>query len=393
MENDNEERKEVNILIVDDVPKNIQVAANILRSEGYRMAFAQDGRSALEQVRANAFDLVLLDIMMPEMDGYAVCEELKKDPVLREIPVIFLTARSEAADVVKGFEKGAVDYVTKPFNGAELLARVRTHVELRNSREELKKANVQLKELNATKDKFFSIIAHDLRNPVQSLLMASEMLQCNYDMLNEEKRRNYIGKLHKNTELTADLLENLLNWSRSQRGKLTYKPESLDLCVLAVETIELLKEHAESKSIGVVSRIAENTEAVGDKDMVKTVIRNLVSNAVKFTPVGGEVVLSVQETDDWVEVTVSDNGVGILPEDLDTLFRIDTQKTTMGTAKEKGTGLGLILCKEFVQINKGNIRAESEPGKGSAFTFTLPVFAGGSEPFLRKKVPTPPKNL
>ncbi len=394
-----QEEKVFKILIVDDVPKNIQVAANILRDEQFQIAFAQNGKSALEQIRANLYDLVLLDIMMPQMDGLEVCEELKKDPETRDIPIIFLTAKTDTEDIVKGFEKGAVDYVTKPFNGAELLARVRTHLELSFAREKLCRANCRLRTLNATKDKFFSIIAHDLNNPIQSLLMSADLLKNHYDTMDEEKIRNYISKFYSNTQHIADLLQHLLGWARSQQGKLKRAPKITDAAKIIDITIQLLKGQAEKKDIHLSSNVPENTPLYADENMIKTVIRNLVSNAIKFTPEKGTVTISAVSTDSYyasgappdspgaaentestgkevqpgyIEITIADNGVGIAPEELDALFRIDTQKNTKGTAGEKGTGLGLILCKEFLEKNNGSIHARSEKGKGSEFILCLP---------------------
>lgn len=363
------------VLIVDDVPKNIQVVANILQPQGYRLAFAQRGEVALELVNKNNFDLILLDIMMPGMDGFEVCEALKSDPRHKDIPVVFLTAKTETDDIVRGFRLGAVDYVTKPFNSEELLARVCTHLELKTSRERLAVANKELRKLNATKDKFFSIIAHDLRNPIQSLLMSSELLHCNYEKLAEEKIRKYLSRFHDSANHIAELLEDLLEWARSQQGKLKYNPAEISIHSLAASTVNLLREHAEKKDIHLFSQVEEKTAAFADSNMILTVIRNLVSNAIKFTPGGGEVNILAENRGAEIKVTVADTGVGIEQKDADDLFRIDTQKTSKGTDGEKGTGLGLILCREFVEKNNGCIWVESEPGKGSRFMFTLPVKA------------------
>jgi signal transduction histidine kinase len=360
-------KRRFKILIVDDVPKNIQVAANILQQQGYQLFFAQNGPSALEQVGNHRFDLILLDIMMPEMDGFEVCEQLKKspEPGVKDIPIIFLTARSETDDIVRGFNAGAVDYVTKPFNGPELSARVRTHLALKHS-------NEKLKELNATKDKFFSIIAHDLRNPLQGLLLSSDMLDSRYDKFGEEKRRDYIRRINRSSHHLSAFLENLLEWSRSQRGVIKFNPKTIDLGPMTDECLEVMKENAEKKLITLVSRVSRNTFAYADIDMIKTVVRNLISNAVKFTHSGGEVTVTAEEKEQSVEISVSDTGVGIDAEHISKLFRLDVQVTTKGTANEKGTGLGLILCKEFVERNSGSISIDSEPGKGSRFTFSLP---------------------
>ncbi len=367
MNNKNMEKKPL-ILVAEDIPKNMEVVCNILRREGYRLAMAGNGRQALEMVPNVQPDLILLDIMMPEMNGFEVCEHLKKDPAAKDIPVIFLTAKTEMADIVKGFDIGAVDYVTKPFKAAELLSRVKTHLELKFSRE-------ALNELNATKDKFFSIIAHDLRNPLQSLLLSAELLYKNYNIFDEEKRKNYIHGFFTNSRQISALLENLLAWSRSQRGRLDIKPEKIDIAALAAESTNLIKANAQKKEIVISSQIEPGTFAFADKNMIRTVMRNLISNAVKFTHPGGEIKVNASTLagSNRVLITVSDNGVGMSADKISRIFRIDAKKTTIGTAKEKGTGLGLILCKEFIEKNNGSIDVTSEPGKGSCFTVTLPT--------------------
>lgn len=354
------------IFIAEDIPKNLQVLCNILRKESYRISAAGNGRQALNMIPEVRPDLILLDIMMPEINGFEVCEELQKDPKTKEIPIIFLTAKAETADIVRGLKAGAVDYITKPFNGAELLARVRTHLELKFAREELK-------ELIATRDKFFSIIAHDLRNPLQFLVLSSDLLYNDYDSLDEESRKEYIRKFYNGTNRISALLENLLDWSRSQRGLIECKPEKMDVRMMAEENIDLLKTHAKSKDIHAVSQVGPGIFAFADKNMIRTVLRNLLSNAVKFTNTGGEVVIDASREGDYVEITVSDNGVGMTPEAIDGLYRIDRSKSAVGTAQERGSGLGLILCKEFTEKNNGTIAVVSEPGKGSTFTVTLPA--------------------
>jgi two-component system sensor histidine kinase/response regulator len=363
-----EKQKRPLILIAEDIPKNLEVVCNILRKEGYRLAMAGNGRQALEMVPGVQPDLILLDIMMPEMDGFEVCEHLKKDPQTKDIPVIFLTAKTDTADIVKGFELGAVDYVTKPFNGTELASRVRTHLELKFSREALQK-------LNTTKDKFFSIIAHDLKDPLQILLLASDSLHTRYDSMDETKRKDYIQRFYNNSQQILSLLENLLEWARSQSGNIEIKPERIDIKELTAKSIDLLKGNARKKNITLSLQVKPGIFAFADKNMVRTIIQNLVSNGLKFTRPGGQVSIdaSVPARGDRVDITVTDNGVGISAEDMAGLFRIDMKKSTPGTDREKGTGLGLILCKEFVEKNNGSIEVSSEPGKGSCFKITLPA--------------------
>ncbi|MDM8550806.1 hybrid sensor histidine kinase/response regulator [Desulfobacterales bacterium HSG2] len=361
----NSDDKSFNILIVDDAPANIQMVANILQKEGYRMAFARSGDAALTHTETTPFDLILLDIMMREMDGYEVCEKLKQNPKTKEIPVIFLTAKTDAESILKGFELGAVDYVTKPFNDSELLARVKTHLELREARQ-------KLQELNATKDKFFSIIAHDLKNPFNALISGSDFLVRYFEELEKDKIKAFLGEINNASRQAFTLLENLLEWSRAQTGRVICKPAETDIHGIVSDTMSLLKQNAEEKQIHLISEITPNTFAYADTDMTSVIIRNLLSNALKYTTGGGEVRIASKATGDFMEISVSDTGVGISKEDMDRLFRIDIKYSTLGTAQEQGTGLGLLLCKEFVEKNGGKIRVASDIGKGSVFCFTLP---------------------
>ncbi len=382
-ERDGEKYKKPLILIAEDIPQNMEVVCNMLIKEGYRVAMAGNGKQALEMAPAVRPDLILLDIMMPEVDGFEVCRLLKKDPITKDIPVIFLTAKADTIDVVEGFEIGAMDYVTKPFKGAELLSRVKTHLELKSSRE-------ALKELNVAKDKIFSIIAHDLRDLLQLLILSADLLHNDYDTFDEAKRRDYIRKFLNGSKQMADLLENLLEWARSQSGSLENHPENVDIDELVTECLELAKGNAQKKNIRLFSFIQPGIYAVADRNMLRTVLRNLISNALKFTHPGGEVKVSASPSTSpaGIEISVSDNGVGMSAEDVAGLFCLEVKKIDWGTARvkknargtanEKGTGLGLILCKEFVEKNKGTIEVSSELGKGSCFKVTLPAPYGMS---------------
>ncbi len=370
MENHKEKQRKPLILVVEDIAESMYSVCNTLKSEGYGLAMAENGLQALEMVPKSRPDLILMDIKMPGMTGYEVSEQLKKNPKTKDIPIIFLTVSTGTDEIVKGFATGAVDYITKPFKKEELLSRVKTHLDLKFAREELK-------ESNATKDKFFAILAHDLRNPLQCLILYADSLHNDYDSLDDEKRKDYIHKFYNNTNLIAALLENLLEWSLSQQGIIEPHPQKIDIHALTAGNIDLLKDNAKKKNIEVSSRVEPETFAYADSNMIRTVIRNLISNAVKFTNPGGkvEVGTAISADGNSVDITISDNGVGLSAEEIDTLFRIDVKKKkSTGTAKEKGTGLGLILCKEFVEKNNGTIRAAGEPGKGSRFTITLPRF-------------------
>lgn len=232
--------------------------------------------------------------------------------------------------------------------------------------------NVQLQKLNATKDKFFSIISHDLRGPLNSLTSFSELLINHMDQLTRSEIQSLAKDLDQSVKGLYGLLENLLEWSRSQTGAIQFTPEPFNIVELLEENIALLANQAQNKRIALLSEAVESVFVSAHRNSISTVIRNLISNAIKFTPEGGVIKIDVARQDDHVLVSISDTGVGMDQDAIEKVFRLDTKHTTAGTANEKGTGLGLILCKEFVEKNKGRIWVTSEPGKGSVFYFSLP---------------------
>ncbi len=230
-----------------------------------------------------------------------------------------------------------------------------------------------LRNVNAMKDKFFSIIAHDLKNPFNAIIGFSNLLYEAYDNFDEQQRKSFIKNICDASESTFKLLQNLLEWSRTQTGTFEYIPEVIDLSIITNENISVLKSSADNKKIKIKSSIPYNSIAYADENMAKAIIRNLISNAIKFTNEGGNVDISVRKEKNMMQVTVADNGTGISKENISRLFRIDDPYKSPGTANEQGTGLCLILCKEFVEKNGGKIWVESEIGKGSNFIFTLPT--------------------
>jgi len=231
----------------------------------------------------------------------------------------------------------------------------------------------RLRELNATKDKFFSIIAHDLKNPFNDLMGFTQLLALNIDKYDKSKIEQFVKIIHQSSRLAYNLLENLLDWSRAQTGTLKFNPEKININKLIEENIELLESTARNKNIKIYSELSNDLNVIADKNMVRTIIRNLVSNAIKYTNQGGIIKIQNYIGKDYCELSIVDNGIGISPEYIDKLFKIDESFSTIGTEREKGTGLGLILCKEFVEKNGGELWVKSQPNKGSTFTFTLPL--------------------
>lgn len=364
------------LLVVDDNPKNLQIVALILRELNYKLIIATDGKSAVDLVERARPDLILLDVMMPGMDGFDTCKMIKSNPANDNIPVIFLTALSEKVNTVKGFEVGGVDYMVKPFNKEELVTRIKTHLELKFTRDKLQKTTDNLIELNSIKDKLFSIIGHDLRSPVGSLKMMLDFLSKNPAITGNPAIKGNFDIMTQTADELYSLLENLLGWAKSQSGNLNFESEFIDLPAVSNGIFLLYKGYLQQKKLNFEQHIEEGMVVFTDMNMLKTVLRNLVSNAIKFSPEGGTVTLSAKKQGDLIHISISDTGVGILPENIPKLFDEKQHFSTYGTNKESGSGLGLNLCHSFIQNNNGRIWVESEVGKGSSFTFELPATNG-----------------
>jgi signal transduction histidine kinase/ligand-binding sensor domain-containing protein len=245
--------------------------------------------------------------------------------------------------------------------------------ELLTQRDELEKVNIHLQELNTTKDKFFSIIAHDLKNPFGTILGFVELMYMNFDKMTDEKKKDFIKIIYTASQNVFNLLENLLLWARSQTNRIKFEPVVFNVTEQINENITLLKEMYQRKNISLAFNQSEPAQVFADKNMINTIIRNVISNAVKFTPNGGEISVTLSNSEDFTTISVKDSGIGISIGDIDKLFRVDAHSSREGTAGETGTGLGLILCKEYIDKHKTRIWVESTEGKGSTFFFTIPA--------------------
>ena len=376
------------ILIVDDSAANLGFLRDYLLMYKFNILIAQEGQIALDLIeQGERPDLIMLDIMMPGMDGFEVCKRLKENDATKDVPVIFLSVLSEASDRLRGFEIGAVDYIDKPFQKEEVLARVTAQLTIRKQQLDLKREikertiaekqlqryTEELKELNASKDKFFSIIAHDLKSPFTALLGFADYLTSQLDELNKDEIRECSTNIYKSAQGVYNLLENLLHWSSIQTGRIEFTPMSFNLNKLIDEIFILYQVNAFKKKIKLINSLSSSIDVYADRKMVETVLRNLISNAIKYTPVSGDVFISAEQNNEKIEISVVDNGIGISQEQLATLFRIDEHQNGGNTEKEMGTGIGLILCKEFVNKNNGEIWVNSKIGEGSKFIFSLPA--------------------
>lgn len=372
------------ILVVDDVISNILLLKALLKSDNYQIITAEDGKQALEKVASEMPDLILLDVMMPGLSGFEVSGRLKSSEKYKDIPIIFLTALNSHDDIVKGFELGANDFITKPFNKNELKIRIRHQVSLIEAKRIILKQTDELRSIIMGRDKLYSVIAHDLRGPLGSIKMILNLV------LNTVGSKNCGSKLDDNatidqsifdmlrmanqtTEETFGLLDNLLKWTKSQLGRLNVAFQDSNISDIINDGIEIFTTSAELKNIKIVFEKRVPAIVTIDNDMIKTVMRNLLSNAIKFSNKGGTISISVNVNDpDFVVVSVKDNGCGIKDDDKAKLFDVKTHYSTFGTDNEEGSGLGLLLCLDFVNKNGGKLWLDSVEGEGSTFSFSLP---------------------
>ncbi len=276
--------------------------------------------------------------------------------------------------IIRGVLKALVGRL-RDMNIAEEQLAAQNH-EIVRQKEELEKQKRELIELNATKDKFFSIIAHDLRSPITTLISLAEVLRTDLDLITVDETHEILTSLHSLSRNYLKLLDNLLQWARIQTGRMVADPQPFDLITIINEVIDFYKVTAAEKRVNLVSRVSGTLTVIADHNMIKTVLRNLISNALKYTAMDGTVTIATGREPGFATVIVSDTGLGMTPTAIESLFKLEKTFSTAGTANEKGTGLGLILCKEFVEKNGGTISVESEYGQGSTFSFTVPFREG-----------------
>ena len=353
------------ILIVDDVPENLQVIVHSLEPYEYAIHSAENGRDALAIAASEKLDLILLDVMMPDMDGFAVCEHLKADPATAETPVIFITAKTDTNSMVRGFKAGGVDYITKPLQVDERRARGDTH--LRLCRRERK-----LKEPNAAKDRFISIISHEMKAPLGGINAFLATMEEQFETMSITEIWENLHLLRQASDNFMELVNNLLDWSTIQVGMTSYRPHDIELIPVTEDIQRLFEIETQRNGMRWEIEMPENIQAHADLEMVETILRNLVSNAVKYSWDNGLVRIKASEDEQEITICIEDTGRGIASDDQKKLFRLDEGFKLAGCRGEMGTGMGLILCKECVDRHSGRIWVESEIDLGTKVCFTLP---------------------
>ncbi len=376
-----EERKG-RILVVDDVAKNIQILGNILRKEGYQIAYATNGVDAISMLLQTKFDLILLDIMMPELDGYETCKKIKDMPESKEIPIIFLTARTDTESIVKGFEIGGEDYITKPFNAQELLARVKTHVELRQKKEflysindilkskvqnktkELNEANDRLSILEKAKGDFLKLISHEMRTPLNGMVLLTEQLEKTLTSQTQKENIQYL----------QTSIQKLLKFSSIALLITTLKAESyqLDFKTLPIEgvvkkVIKNILPNYQFKNISVEYDVSKDSVYVvkTDSHLLEECFGIVIDNAYRFTPSYSKILVSIFESDPYIVVKISDSGPGFGEKYLKTLFEyFSTDNIEHHT---EGLGLGLSASKLIIDSLGGLINVGNKTDESGAF--------------------------
>ena len=366
-------RSDYKILIVDDVVSNVLLLKILLTNEKFQVCTANCGNACIEQARKEHPDLILLDVMMPDINGFDTAVIMKKDDELKDIPIIFLTALNTPQDLVKGFQVGASDFLTKPFNKEELVMRVMQQISLVAAKRIIEKQNKELKATLNNRDKMYSVIAHDLRSPMASIRMVLNLVvqSTSADTVGPELY-TLLDQANRESEEVHDLLDNLLKWTKSQTGRLNVVLQDLDLNDIIPGVVEIFEMIAQTKHITLDLQKTEAPLKVhADNDMLKTVLRNFMSNAIKFSPENSTIQILMANEGDFARVSVKDQGVGIAADRLDTIFH--KGETTYGTGGEEGSGLGLQLCQDFARKNGGDCYVESVEGQGSTFSFTVPL--------------------
>ncbi len=362
------------ILVVDDSASARELINQYLSESNIKAAFAESGSLAIKKAKSNAFDLILLDVYLPDIDGIEVCRILKSDKRTKNIPVIFVTVKSDKKSLVKGFQAGAVDYLTKPFEKEELLSRIKTHLELKKYMEELIAARKKAEESEKLKMTFLSNMSHEIRTPMNSIIGFAELLQD--ENLSPGERKEFASIVINSGEQLLNIIDEILEVSKEEAGEMKLFEQKFSLKKFLMEIHTIFTNHLKGRPVKVLLNIPDDAPdvIVADKVRLKQILDNLLSNAAKFTPEG---VIEIgyrllQKSVPVLEFYVKDTGVGVPRDKQETIFERFTQVEENFTQNFRGTGLGLSIVKRLVTFMGGQVSVESEPAKGSIFTFIIP---------------------
>jgi len=354
------------ILVVDDDRVNLKIIGGILRHEGYEISEATSGEQALEVYAEFRPNLVLLDVVMPGIDGFAACRALKRTYGSTCAPVIFITAKSNADDIVMGFDAGGVDYLTKPFRPKEVLARIRTHLSNQLLLEQLSKAN-------AAKDRFLGMCAHDLRNPLSSIRGLAELMSENAIGTLTAEQMEIVHTIHGASQSMLQLVNELLDVATIEAGHLKLAKEPTKIVDIVQRSVHLSSIESAKKNTRIeMVNMTQNPTIEVDRNKIRQVVDNLINNAVKYSPRGSLITVQIHADETYAGFSVRDNGPGIPDNERHKLFKDYGRLSAQPTGGEKSTGLGLAICRKIVEAHRGTIGVENIPGNGCEFVVRLP---------------------
>ena len=370
------------ILVIEDNPSNLSVLFNLLNEGNFEVLVALDGESALQSAAESRPDLILLDVMLTGIDGFETCRRLKASRATQDIPVIFMTAMTGTAEKIKGFNLGAVDYITKPFEPEEVMSRVRTHLLIRHLQNDLQAKNADLlasldreRELNQLKSRFISIASHEFRTPLSSIRFSNNLLKRYSQVISEkdiaEEMAEELESIDAALEQMTETLDEVLTLSKSEAGQFPFFPMALNLFELCHGIVERFKLMADDGHDIVYRSDVKELPACVDPKLLENILSNLLSNAIKYSPNGGEILVQLRRGNGTVLLSVEDQGIGISEDACQRVFEAFYRAPN---AKDiHGTGLGLSIVKQFVELHGGTIDVQSSLHKGSRFLLTLPL--------------------
>lgn len=390
MEND-----KLELIIVDDSKVAVNTIAKMIDPlDNYKYFKAYSGMECLRLLGNHRIDIILMDVFMEGFDGFETAKVIRANPKYSDIPIIFMTAYDPDNEMKsKALKLGGIDYIAKPFTENQIqnylnlydrfIRRERKinndlnilNIQLNSEIVQKEKALKDLQNALDVRHKMFAIISHDLKNPIFGFKALIDEYIKSFDSLDMNDIREVFEILQQSSNNLADMLNDLLTWANFQRGSISYNPEDCDLHTIAQQIIDQMNLQAQNKLIILRNDIPHETYVFADPNLISLVFRNLVNNSIKFTPSNGYVTLFCSEdyVNSVIKVSVSDTGVGIPEEKINELFVLNKTNSTLGTNQEKGTGLGLVLVKEAVELNRGALSVESKLGKGTTFSFTLPL--------------------
>ena len=370
------------ILVIEDNPANLSVLFSLLDEAGFEVLVSLDGESALRSAEEGRPDIILLDVMLAGIDGFETCRRLKASEKTRDIPVIFMTALTKTVDKVKGFELGAVDYITKPFEPEEVLVRVKTHLTIQQLQHDLRMKNEELeaslereRDLNKLKTRFLSIASHEFRTPLSMILFSNTLvrryLQGVPDQRTVAEMIQELDSIERTIKQMTGTLDEILRIAKSETSQLIFNPTLIDFGDLCRNVVEKFKVMAAETHTIIFSDSVEHVQALVDPKLMEHILSNLLSNAMKYSPAGGTIQCDLVQEKGKIILSVKDEGIGIPEDEQRRLFNAFYRG--VNAADIQGTGLGLSIVKQFVELHGGTIALESEANKGTTFTVVLPL--------------------